>query len=167
MALSVTMAAVGTAIGGRNNQFTVTVTNTNAAAVTLNSLFISEATESDAVISQPQYLVPNVPVGVGNPVIAASSSMTYGFQVAFTNPVLIGQTPQSQPGGAAPALLAQQADPFFTLLAQGQTSDGSVFSSTLLVPVLSAGQEVPIAQGGAYQFAAGANIINGITLGAL
>jgi hypothetical protein len=138
-------------------QFTVTVTNTGAAAVSLTGLSIAESTESDATIGQPTWQTPNVSPGVtGNPVIAAGASVTYSFPVVFTSPNMPGVSPNN-PGGAAPGPRAMEADANFTLQAQAQSSDGSVASAYLTVPVLSAVAPFPVPQGGAAQFAQGAN----------
>lgn len=168
MALSCSMALTsGTVLADASTNFTITITNTNAAAVTLQSIQISESTESDAMIGQPNFLVPNVPVGVGNPVIAAGASVTYSFSAIFNTPYFPGPSPQNQPGGARPGNDATEVDPFFVLQAICQTSDGSVFSSTIFVPVLSAISPFVVAEGGALQFSQGANLMNLTMLGAL
>lgn len=156
-------AGATSACAERPMNFVVTVANGNASAVTLLSLSINPAS-GDARIAQPLYLTPNVPVGVGNPVIAASSSASYGFQVVFDSPAAAGPSPNN-PGGAAPSNTAETPDPFFVLQAIGNTSDGSVFSSTLLVPVLSAIPPFPIPEGGALYFTQGSNLLFPLTLG--
>jgi hypothetical protein len=163
MAILVTVARgnmqfqVGNGVGN----YTVSVQNTGAAAVTLQSLQVVEATESDAILSQPVFLTPNTPVGVGNPVIAAGATVTYGFQAVFTNPVMPGPSPQA-PGGAAPSNAAYYSDPTFVLQATSFTSDGTVATGTLLVPVASA--TVPQSNGGALVLSQGFNVANFITL---
>lgn len=168
MALSVTLALGNSAqvVVQQPVNFIAAVTNTNATSVTLNSLTISEATESDATISQPVFYTPNVAPGVGNPILLPGSTTYYPFQAVFTSPYVAGPSPQNQPGGAAPSADAVEVDANFVLLATGQTSDGSVFSSSLMVPALSAIVPFPLAQGGAFQFSQGANLINLLTLGA-
>lgn len=167
MAITVSMTQVQQAFGDSATNFTVTVANGNASAVTLNSLAINGPPASGVVVQQPNYLTPNVPVGVGNPVIAAGSSLTWGFQVVLTNPNFPGPSPNNQPGGAAGSGNAMPANSNFLLQAIGQTSDGSVFSSTNLVPVLSAVAPFPFPQGGAFQFNDGFDFMNLIMLGAL
>lgn len=166
MALTVALAAVnqGSTVAGQAKAFTVTVTNTGAAAVTLTSLVIGG--DIGVIVGQPVYLQPNVPVGVGNPILAAAGSATYSFACVFPSPYSAGPSPQN-PGGAAPISLAPMADPFFVLQAQAQSSDGSLASGTLFVPVLSTISPFPLAQGGALQFGQGFNFINFIMLGAI
>jgi hypothetical protein len=164
LTLSIAKASPGSIVAGVPVNFTVTVTNTGSAAVSLSSLQVSESTESDATIAQPNYLTPNVPVGVGNPVLGAGASASYNFQAVFNSPYSAGSSPNAA-GGASPGPAV--ADPFFTLLAQGQLSDGSVGSFPLVVPVLSTIAPFPLAQGGAFQFGQGFNFINLIMLGAI
>lgn len=135
--------------------FVATVANTDAAAVTLLSLVVSESTESDATIGQPQIMTPNAPPGVGFPVLAGTTgSAAFPFQVVFTSPNTPGVSPNN-PGGAAPGQRAQEADANFTIQATAQTSDGSVFSASLTVPALSAIAPTPQPTGGALQFGIG------------
>ena len=61
------------------------------ASAELRSLHISEVTKDGSFISQPNFLTPNVPVGTGSPTIAAGASVSYGFQVVSTAPVMPGQ----------------------------------------------------------------------------
>lgn len=150
---------------GRAINYVVTVSNTNAASVTLNSLAVYPMS-GDARISQPLYLTPNVPVGVGNPTIASGASASYGFQVVFDSPAQAGPSPNN-PGGAAPASVALTPDPFFVIQAQGQASDGSVFSSSFFVPVLSTIAPFPIPEGGALYLTQGSNLMTLTLLGAL
>lgn len=168
MAKTVSMAQVDpNAVANQAIKFTVTVANSDAAAVTLSSLYISEMTDTGANVGQPQYLVPNVPLNVGNPVINAAGSASYGFQVVFNSPNTPGQSPNNAPGGAVPSNNAYPANPYVILQAVGQTSDGSVFSASIMVPVLSAVAPFPVPEGGAFQFRQGANFINLIMLGAI
>lgn len=168
MAKSLSLALTsGIVVANQPINFTVTVTNGDAAAVTLQSLYVTEQTDAGAQVGQPQYLVPNMPVNLGNPVIPAASSATYGFQVVFPAPSTPGTSPNNQPGGASPGNNAYPANPFMTLQAIGQTSDGSVFSNTITVPVLSAISPFPVPEGGAFQFRQGSNFVNFMMLGAL
>lgn len=160
MALTVALAksSPGSVFGNQTMNFTVTVTNTSSSSVTLNSLQVLEQTESDATLSQPNFLIPNTPVGVGNPTISASGSVTYGFQGVFNGP-LPGPSPQA-PGGAAGAPAAATPDANFAIGAMAVASDGSVGSGLLLVPVLSTIAPFPLANGGALQLGQGFNLIN-------
>lgn len=166
LTLSIAKTSPGNIVASQAVNFTVTVTNSGSSAVTLTALSVNEITESDAQIGQPNYLTPNVPVGVGNPVLAASGSVTYLFTAVFSSPMYAGPSPQA-PGGAAPGPAASNADAFFTLQAQAQASDGSIGSTSLMVPVLSAIAPFPLASGGAFQFGQGFNFINGLMLYAL
>lgn len=147
--------------------FIATVSNTGSAAVTLNSLSVNEVTKTGCMITQPNYLPLNSPVGVGNPVISAGGSQSFPFGVVFTAPYSAGSSPNNQPGGSAPGQNSQPANSNVTLQAVGQASDGSVFSGNVLVPVLSASAPFPVPQGGALQFGQGADLINLTFLGAL
>lgn len=164
MALTLSITApVQTIVANQTMNFIVTVTNAGAAAVTLQSLGINEITESDAQLSQPLFMTPNVPVGVGNPVLSPATSYNYPFQCVFNSPVAAGPSPQN-PGGAAPASVAQTPDPYFTLQAQSQSSDGTIASTSLMVSVQSLIAPFPPALGGALQLAAGANLLNFLTM---
>lgn len=164
MAITVSLGEGAQGVSSVANQamnFTITVANSNATSVVLQSLSIVESTESDAIVSQPVFMTPNTPVGVGNPIIPAGASVTYGFQAVFTNPVLPGPSPQA-PGGASPINTAYYSDPNFILMGTAFTSDGSVSSGTLQVPVLSA--TFPQSNGGALVLSQGFNLINFVML---
>lgn len=168
MAKTVSMAQVDpNAVANQPVKFTVTVANSDAAAVTLSSLYISEQSDTGANVGQPQYLVSNVPLNLGNPIITAAGSVSYGFQVVFNSPNTPGQSPNNAPGGAVPSNNAYPANPYVTLQAIAQTSDGSVFSTTIMVPVLSAVAPFPIPEGGALQFRQGSNLMTLALMGAL
>lgn len=168
--MALTLAIVNPAspvLAGQVAHFVVTVTNTGASAVTLQSLAISETTESDAQIAQPEYLIPNVPVGVGNPVLAAlTGTASYGFRVVFSSPYSVGPSPQN-PGGAAPDARAQSPDAIFTLQAQSLSSDGTVAAASAQVTALATIGLTQSAIGGALQMSAGFNLINLRQLGIL
>jgi hypothetical protein len=167
MALTLALSIVdATAIAGRPTTFQVSVTNTSASSVTLRSLDVNEATESDAVIGQPNFMTPQVAVGLGNPTIGAASAVTYTFKVAFPSPNYPGPSPSSAYGSAG-VLVGQPGDTVYALQAIASASDGSVGSVVLNVPVLSAIAPFPQAQGGALQYQQGLNIINGIITGVL
>lgn len=161
MATIVSIAAGSSAfaIGNQTTSYTVTVQNTGASSLTLSSLDVQESTKTGARVGQPAYLTPNVPVGVGNPTIAAGASVSYGFQVTPTGPVMPGASPQA-PGG--PFNNGTAAANAFSLLATAVTSDGSVASGSLVAPVLTS--EIPQDSGGALVLSQGFNLINFITL---
>lgn len=134
--------------------FIATVTNSDSAAVTLSSLSISEQSKSGATIGQPQILTPNAPPGVGSPTLLASASLSFPFQVVFPSPNMPGPSPQNV-GGAAPSGASPAGNTTFQLVAVGQTSDGSVFTTVLAVSILSAVAPFPVPSGGAAQFGQG------------
>ena len=139
--------------------FTVTVDNTGSSSLTLSSLQVYGQNKS-ATVAQPQFLTPNVAVGAGNPTITAAGAVTYAFTVIFNAPSTPGPSPAAPTdpaGGSAGVFVAQPAHSNHTLQAQCQTSDGSVASTTLAVPVLSAVAPFPVPQGGAAQFGQGGN----------
>ncbi len=148
------------AVGNQAMNYTVTVANTGTAAVTLNSLDVTETTRTGARVSQPRYLTQNVPVGVGNPILAAASSLSYGFQVVSFSPVMPGPSPQA-PGGAAPTNAAYYPQSSYALRAVSVTSDGTVASGDFVAPVLS--KEIPQDSGGALVLSQGFNLINLLT----
>ncbi len=159
MALTLAIAAGspgGPIVVNQTMNFTVTVTNTGSAAVALQSLSIGESTESDCVISQPNIMTAGAPASSGFPVLAASGSASFPFQVIFTSPAQPGSSPNA-PGGSLPDQRAETADAQFTLQAQAQSSDGSVASVSQMVSVLTAIAPFPVPQGGATQFGQGAN----------
>lgn len=152
--VSISGPTPGGVLANQTANFTATVANTDAAAVTLTSLTISEVSDTGAQISQPQVQAAGQPAGV-NPTLGAGSSLTYGFQVTAFAPNTPGVSPNN-PGGAQPGQAAYPAaPPLLVLQAQGQTSDGSVFFSTFTVPVLSAVAPFPVPTGGAVQFGPG------------
>jgi len=98
----------------------------------------------------------NYTPGIGNPVLAAGGSLSYGFTVVFTSPRDPGLSPNN-PGGAAPGQDAQEADSNFTFQAQAQFSDGAMVSALLFVSSLSSVYPFPVPQGGEALFQQGAN----------
>jgi hypothetical protein len=149
------------AVGNQTMSYTVTVQNTGASSLTLSALSIEESTRTGARVGQPNYLTPNVPVGVGNPTIAAGASVSYGFQVVSNAPVMPGPSPQAS-GGAAPDNAANYPPCTYQLKAIAQTSDGSVASGDFFAPVLT--KDFPQSSGGALVLSQGFNLINFITL---
>lgn len=166
MALTVTLSLVDSAIiAGRPTTFQVTVANTSSSSVTLQSLVVSES-KSDAIIAQPNFLTPQVALGLGNPTITASGSVSYTFDVVFPAPNFPAPSVNA-PMGINGVSVGQPANSTFTLQAVATASDASVGSTTLVASVLSTIAPFPLAQGGALQFSQGFNLINGIIMGVL
>lgn len=155
-------------ISGQPAGAVATVSNTTAAAVTLESLTASSS--SGAVsIRQPVIVTPNMAPGAGDPVIdATSGTLSVGFSFVVQAPNAAGPSPNNAPGGVAPSNpAAPVSNPNHVITVIGQTSDGSVFSSSLTVGVLSAVGPFPRAEGGALQFTQGANFMTLALMGAL
>lgn len=169
MATVVTLSQVdAVAVSNRDVAFMVTVSNTGSSALTLSSLSIGESSESDVIISQPLFMTPQMPVGLGNPVISAGGSVSYVFGVVFSSPNTAGASPNAPgPLGSAGMTTGQPADNSFSLLATAQTSDGVVGTGSLVVSALSATAPFPRPEGGAFIFTQGSNLVNGIILGVL
>lgn len=168
MALTVTMSLISaTTQAGRPTRVQVNVANSSSSSVTLNSLFISEATESDCVIGQPQFMVPGVAVGQGNPTIGANSTVSYTFDVVCQTPATPGDSP-SAPTGSAGVFLGQPPDISIVLRAEASASDGSVGSGTLqLFPITVVPPFPPVATGTLQlQFSSGFNLIALMAIGA-
>jgi hypothetical protein len=146
---------------GEPNTVLVTVTNPGAVALSLSSLQVTEASATGASITQPLYLTPNAPVGLGNPVIVAGGSASYAFEVAFSVPGYSGPSPQA-PGGAG-GVRGPPTNSVVTLRAQCLSSDGVVTSVTQPFPVLSTVAPFPVAQGGAMQLSSGFNLVTYLT----
>lgn len=150
-------ASAGSVIVGQVANFTVTVASlATDAAVTLQSIVINEATESDAIISQPTIFPNNVPINSANPVLVAGGSLSYGFSVEFTSPRDPGISPNN-PGGAAPGQRAMEADSNFVLQAQAAFSDGTVVTANFAISTLSSVYPFPVPQGGEALFQQGAD----------
>ena len=147
------------AVANQATKFTVTVSNTGAAALTLDQLNIFPASPSSvSTIGQPQFLTPQVALGDGEPTINAAGSVSYGFQVVFTAPSTPGPSPDAPgPLGIAGMVLGQPANAQHRLIAQCRTSDGATAQSFLSVPVLSAVEMFPTPTGGAAVFSQGAD----------
>lgn len=138
-------------------RFMATVTNSDAAAVTLKSLTISEESKLGAVIEQPNFLTAGQPWDTSQPVIGPAAAPAYPFSVMVPSPNTPGVS-ATNPGGANPGQPANpSANSQLILRATGQTSDGSVFSSTFTVPVLSAVSPFPVSDVGSAQFRQGGN----------
>lgn len=150
-------------VGGRTNNYVASVTNSGSSSVTLQSLATYGESNTCMNVGQPQYLTPNVPVGVGNPTIAAGATSFFPFEVTFMTPNMPGPSPQA-PGGNLGAVTAYvPGDSVFGVTLQSLSSDSTVASATLLVPVLTTIAPFPVAQGGALQLSSGFNIVNFIT----
>lgn len=152
------------AVGNQTMNYTVSVQNTGSNSVTLSALDISESTTTGARVGRPVYLTPGTAVGVGNPIIAASTTASYGFQVVSTAPTMPGPSPQA-PGGASPSNAAAFPYNPYTLVATAATIDGTTTSITtgnIVAPVLSA--TFPQSSGGALVMSQGFNLINLVTL---
>jgi hypothetical protein len=169
MALTLAMSLIdATIVANRPATFQVNITNTSASSVTLSSLAVSEATESECTIGQPNFLTPQVAMGLGNPTIGASSTVSYTFKASFQSPATPGASP-STPGGNAGAYAGQPADAVFVLRAEAQASDGSVGSTTIQAVVLTSIAPFPPVATGTLQlqFQPGFNAIGGLVLGLL
>jgi hypothetical protein len=161
MALTLSLSLVdAVAIANRPTKFQLNITNTSTSSVTLNSIAVSEATESDCIITQPNFMTPNVAIGVGNPTIGASSTVSYVFLATFQSPATPGASPAYAPGSAG-QFAGQPADASFSLLAIASASDGSVGSTLLPVSVLTAIAPFPPVSTGTLQlqFSSGFNLI--------
>lgn len=175
MALTLTMSLIdATIVANRPATFQVNITNTSASSVTLNSLDVSEATESDCTIGQPNFMTPQVALGVGNPSIGASSTVSYTFKASFQSPATPGPSPNpgyggSPVGGPAGSFVGQPADSVFILRATAVASDGSVGSVTMQAVVLTSLAPFPPVATGTLQlqFQPGFNLIGGLVLGLL
>lgn len=152
----------GNTVAGRPNNYIAAVSNTGSSSVTLQSLSVYADGGSCINVGQPQYLTPNVPVGVGNPTIAAGATANYPFEITFMTPNYPGPSPQS-PGGASTASMALPGDSVFGVYLQSLSSDSTVATAALMVPVLSAVAPFPVAQGGALQMSSGFNLVNFLT----
>lgn len=158
LTVSLSQASPGNWVSNRSMMVAMTVTNTGASAVTVSTISLLEATESDAQIGFPQgFLTPNVPAGLGNPVLAAGASGTYMWPVVINSPSAAGPSPQHQPGSASPSPLAPAADAVFTLQGQAASSDGSIATTNMQVSVLATIVYDPPPQGGGTWFSQGAN----------
>ncbi len=164
MAVSVSIArgapTSGFAVGRAVQNFTVTVTNGNASAVTLNSLAIANYS-GDACLSQPVFQAPGA-YGTGLPSIAAGASASYSFQATFSGPVTPGPSVQA-PGGTVPSGDRAIENSVWGLIATCATSDGAVAEFRQEVPTLTA--TFPQSNGGAMVLSQGFNLVNALVLG--
>lgn len=165
MACTVTLTRVSNAVANQPCNFTLTITNNGASAVTIPALGVSEVTKTGARIAQPRFLTSNASVGVGNPTILASGTLSLPFQVVPTSPAFPGPSPQNPGGGAQAAGANPASNSSIVLQVQGQDSDNLVFTSPqLMVPVSSGFDVFPRPEGGALDLRQGSNLITFLTL---
>lgn len=150
-------------VAGRTINYVASVTNSGSSSVTLQSLAAYPDNSTCVSVGQPNYLTPNVPVGVGNPTIAAGATSFFPFEVTFMTPNFSGPSPQAPGGNLGSTNASVPGDSVFGVTLQSLSSDASVASTTLLVPVLSAVAPFPVAQGGALQLSSGFNLVNFLT----
>ncbi len=162
LTLAITPGAYVNNVAGQPLTYVASVTNSGATSVTLQSLSVSGPPGMCSSIGQPQYLTPNVPVSVGNPVLVAGSTYNYTFEVVFQAPSTAGPSPQAA-GGTAGVGNAMTNNTSGTLLLQSLSSDSTVASASLKIPILSSTSPFPVAQGGALQLASGFDLINFLT----
>lgn len=173
MALTLALSMVDPYMSaGKATTFQVTVTNTGASSVTLTQLFAGETSESDVTVGQPNFMTPNVPVGVGNPTLLPNTPVAYTFRCAFPGPATPGPSPNqsSVAGGSLSGggmFVGQPADAAFNLQVQAQSSDGSQSSVSLVVAAITATPIFPQSLGGSLQFTNPFNLVNGLMLGLL
>jgi len=155
-------ARASSVVAGQSINYVASVTNAGSSSVTLQALATFTDTGTAVSVGQPNYLTPNVPVGVGNPTIAAGATSYFPFEVVYQTPYGAGPSPQA-PGGAAGSQNAMPTDAQFVISLQSLSSDSTVASASLLVPVLSTIAPFPIAQGGGMQLSSGFNLVNLLT----
>lgn len=147
MALTVSLVGIDACIAGRPCTFQVNILNTSASSVTLTALDVVERTEADAVITQPNFLTPNVALGAGNPTILGGATASYTFKVVFQAPNGPGVSPASFPSPAG-VHVGQPPTDSATLLATATASDGSVgFATVTAAPLSAVAPFPPVATG--------------------
>lgn len=155
--------AASSVVAGQSVNYVASVTNSGSSNVTLQSLSTFAESSSGVTVGQPTYLTPNVPVGTGNPTLSAGSTYYYPFQVVFPSPNFAGPSPQMPGSPAGTSTASVPTDSVFAINLQSLSSDSTVASASLLVPVLSSLAPFPVAQGGGLQFSSGFNLINLLT----
>lgn len=154
------LTSPGNAIANQPAQLLIIIVNgASDPARTINSITVSEITESECQISQPVFLSAAAP-GVGNPVILPGATSFFTCSVVFQSPNMPGPSPGNQPGGAAPGNKAQEADAYFTLQVQVASADGQLVTANITIPVLTAVAPAPSLQGGALQLNNPLNLAN-------
>lgn len=165
MALLVVPAVTGVGPVTADNTVTcvLSITNTGANAVTVQSIQVCEQSQTGAVIRQPDFLTPNVAPGTGQPVIAAAATSNFPFAVCCCVP----NTPDGSPN-APNTLIGNTCPPSNTvvsLVAIVQTNDPTAGvnvngSGLLQFPVGSAVAPFPVPAGGSLQFNAPGDAVN-------
>lgn len=167
MALTVTLTpSQSSHFGNAVNDFIIGVTNTSVSSVTVSSLAVSCDRGSSVQIQQPVFLTPNAAPGSGNPTILTTATAYYSCKAVFFSPSQSGPSPQN-PAGAGGMSPAATPDGNYTLTATAVASDAATGSASATVAVASTIAPFPLAVGGAWQFAQGSNLINGLIAGVL
>lgn len=148
---------------GRALNYVASVTNDGSTSVTLRALSVYADSNTCVSLEQPNYLTPNVPVGVGDPTIAAGATSFFPFRAVFMTPNMPGPSPQSPGGTQGSATAYIPGDANFGITLQSLSSDSTVASATLSVPVLSAVAPFPTPQGGGLVLSSGFNAVNLLT----
>lgn len=156
-------ARASSVVAGQSINYVASVTNSGSTSVTLQSLATYADSNCSINVGQPNYLTPNVPVGVGNPTLAAGATSYFPFEVTFLTPAIAGPSPQAPGGTLGVTNASYPLDSSFVIYLSSLSSDSTVASAQLLVPVLSTIAPFPIAQGGGMQLSSGFNLINLIT----
>lgn len=166
MACTVTVTKVSaSAVANQPCNFTLTITNNGASAVTIPSLGVSEITKTGARIAPPRLLTTNASVGVAVPTINAAATLTLPFQVVPMSPAYPGPSPQNPGGGAQAAGAGPAWNSTIGIQVQGMDSDNLVFTSAPMMFGVSSGFDVfPRPEGGALDLRQGSNLINFLTL---
>lgn len=163
LTLSIVQGAFNNYVAGQPVSLVASVTNSGSTSVTLSSLAIYADPGSCSFLGQPVYLTPNMPVGLGNPVLTAGSTYSYPFEVIFQAPNLAGPSPQAPGLAAGSGVAANPSASVARLTLQSLSSDSTTASVSLSVPVLSTLYPFPVAQGGAMQLSSGFNLVNLLT----
>lgn len=153
---------------GAPENFVAAVTNAGATSVTLASLSVTEGVfggtvpSGSVIVGQPKYLAAGMPFASSNPTLSPGTTYYYPFQATFTSPAQSGPSPQA-PGGSAGSSNANTPQANFILSLQSVSSDATVASAFLMVPVLSGIAPFPLATGGGLQLSQGFNLVNLLT----
>lgn len=136
-------------------RYSLVLTNTSTASVSLELLSVDEVSKTGAIIEQPGFLTPNAVTGT-LPSIAASGTLTVPFTIIPSGPTTPGPSPQSIQGGVAPGNPAVPASPTANFQISGTLSDDSTAVLPFQLSVLSSVAPFPVPEGGAAQFGQGA-----------
>lgn len=186
MALSVAISFVSPASGqvaGQVGNYLLTISSAATdAAQLITGMQVYESTESDAQVSQPNFLIPNLPQGISYPTLLPGTSLAYPFQAIFNSPSTPGESPNAPGGGYNVNGAMQNVDANFGLVANVQFQSGSTVQSVasansfagsnqpgqpFLVAVSAVIQPFPPPLGGVFQFNSGANLLIGLCCGVL